>query len=90
MDGMWYWIRRQWSPDLTACDFILWGYMKATVCYQCQQTPLNRTAQSLKQWLQVPQVLAKVSQEACHMTFNTSNDCHFLRFSTHVHTCISN
>jgi hypothetical protein len=63
--------RRRWSPDLFPCDFILWGYMKATVCHQCQQTPPNRNTGPLKQWLTGKGLTINGIINAYHMTYRT-------------------
>jgi len=95
MDGMWYWIRRTQRSDLTACDFIMWGYSGS----HCVLPMLTNTPQ------QESTVTEAVASEttgagkgrprnriitACHTTYKTPIDWHFLRFSTHVHTIINN
>ncbi|KAJ6662427.1 hypothetical protein lerEdw1_011840 [Lerista edwardsae] len=69
-----FWLPR--SPDLTPCDFFLWGYVKDKVFVP----PLPQDLRQLKQWISdvldsiTPDMLAKVWQELdyridiCHVT----------------------
>lgn len=65
----------QWpprSPDLSACDFFLWGYLKSRV-----YNPIPKTLDDLKE--NIEREVKKINQETLKATFlNFRKRCHLV------------
>ena len=56
------------SPDLSVCDFYLWGHLKSVV----YSAPLPRTTQELK--LRIQEEISRISVEVLRRAMSSADD----------------